>query len=104
MDFYELKNFRLANSTREKTNENTLKIKLTFSTYGNGTEYYQEYRYINPSMIEEMKLVKCDRCDIYMDGGIYRQDINRRLCYACSREETLRECFELLEKRSRKNK
>ena len=44
MGFYELKKFRLANSTREKTNENTLKIKLTFSTYGNGTEYYQEYR------------------------------------------------------------
>lgn len=99
MDFYELKKFRLANSTREKTNENTLKIKLTFSRYANGTEYYQEYRYINPNMIEEMKLVKCDRCGIYIDGGSYRQDINRRLCYACQKEETLRECFELMERR-----
>lgn len=96
MDFYELKKFRLENSTREKTNENTLKIKLTFLRYGNGIEYYQEYRYINPNMIEEMKLVKCDRCNIYMDGGNYRQDINRRLCYACSREETLRKIVELI--------
>ena len=37
MDFYELKNFRLANTKKKKTNENTLKIKLTFSRYGNGT-------------------------------------------------------------------
>ena len=99
MDWYELKKFRIENSTREKTNENTLKIKLTFSRYKNGTEYYQEYRYINPNMIEKMKLVKCDRCGIYMDGGSYRPDINRRLCYVCSREETLRECFELMDKR-----
>lgn len=99
MDWYELKKFRNANSTREKTNENTLKIKLTFSRYRNGTEYYQEYRFVNPDLVEEMQLVKCDRCGIYMDGGSYRPDINRRLCYACSREETLRECFELMDKR-----
>ncbi len=99
MNYTELKKFRLENSTNEKTNENTLKIKLTFTRYRNGTEYYQEYRFINPALIEEMQLVKCDRCDIYMDGGTYRQDINRRLCYVCSREETLRECFELMDKR-----
>lgn len=99
MDWYELKEFRLVNSTREKTNENTLKIKLTFSTYRDGTEYYQEYRFINPDLVEKMQLVKCDRCGIYMDGGMYRQDINRHLCYACHKEEILRECFELMNKR-----
>lgn len=99
MNYTELNKFRLDNSTENKTDTNTLRIKLTFSRYRNGPEYYQEYRYINPDLIEEMQLVKCDRCGIYMDGGKYRSDINRRLCYACSREETLRECFELMNKR-----
>lgn len=99
MNYTEAKNFRNANSTRHETNENTLKIKLTYSRYRNGTEYYQEYRYINPNLVTEMQLVKCDRCGIYMDGGRYRSDINRRLCYDCHREETLRECFELMDKR-----
>lgn len=96
MNYIEAKKFRVANSTKERTNENTLRIKLTFSRYGNGVEYYQEYRFINPNLIDEMQLIKCDRCNIYMDGGEYRPDLNRHLCYRCSREETLRECFELM--------
>lgn len=99
MTYDELKRFRNEHSTYRPTEENTLKIKLTYSRYANGLEYYQEYRYINPIMIEEMQLVKCDRCGIYMDGGRLNQCSNKHYCYACHKEKTLEECFRLMDER-----
>lgn len=103
MNYYELKELRNSLTTVTKTQTNTIPILLTYSVYSDaGPDYKQRIRFAKPEDLDKLKLIKCIRCNQLMDGGRYRNDSKKQMCYSCHRETTLEEIFNALDTREGK--